>query len=160
MEVMEDRQARLDKARANESFPVRLARSAVERYVRGREMVDPPEDVPGPFRRRAGVFVSIHKDGMLRGCIGTTGPTCSAAAGEIIQNAISAATQDPRFRPVTRELPFLDYSVDVLSGRRKFRGAWIKGLRVIVERGGQGLLLPDLPGSTLSGAGGLSRRQA
>jgi AmmeMemoRadiSam system protein A len=151
MEVMEDRQARLDKARANESFPVRLARSAVERYVRGREMVDPPEDVPEPFRRRAGVFVSIHKDGMLRGCIGTTGPTCSAAAGEIIQNAISAATQDPRFRPVTPgELPFLDYSVDVLSEPEEVPGEEHldpKVYGVIVERGRRrGLLLPDLPG--------------
>ncbi len=150
-EILEDRQARLDKARANESFPVRLARSTVERYVRERKKVEPPEDVPEPFRLPAGVFVSIHKDGMLRGCIGTTGPTCSTAAREIIQNAISAATQDPRFRPVTpEELPFLDYSVDVLSEPEEVSGEEHldpKVYGVIVERGRRrGLLLPDLPG--------------
>ena len=110
--------------------------------------------VPATFRglsEPAGVFVSIHKDGMLRGCIGTTGPTCRNALQEIIQNAISAATDDPRFAGVTaQELDALDYSVDILSEPEPVESESqldpaVYG--VIVERGSRrGLLLPDLPG--------------
>ncbi|MGI6667571.1 MAG: AmmeMemoRadiSam system protein A [Bacillota bacterium] len=150
-EILGDRERRLQDARENESYPVRLARTAVEHYVGTRKTLDPPGDVPEQFRSPAGVFVSIHEDGMLRGCIGTIGPTCPTAAQEIIQSAISAATGDPRFREVTAgELPFLDYSVDVLSDPQEISGEEDldpKVYGVIVERGARrGLLLPDLPG--------------
>ena len=150
-EILEDRERRIEEARKNESFPVNLARTAVERYVRSGEIVSVPREVPEEFRVPTGVFVSIHKEGMLRGCIGTTGPTCPTAAHEIIQNAISAATGDPRFRKVTsEELPLLEYSVDVLSEPEEVPGEEYldpKVYGVIVERGGRrGLLLPDLPG--------------
>ena len=66
---------------------------------------------------RAGCFVSIKThEGDLRGCIGTIDPVKDSLAEEIIANAISAATRDPRFPPVRAdELPNLKYSVDVLS---------------------------------------------
>jgi len=150
-EILAERERRIQEMRKNESFPVRLARSAVENYVRTGKRIGVPEDVPEEFRVPAGVFVSIHKEGMLRGCIGTTGPTCPTAAHEIIQNAISAATADPRFDEVTAgELPLLEYSVDVLSEPEEVPGEEHldpKVYGVIVERGGRrGLLLPDLPG--------------
>ena len=61
------------------------------------------------------MFVSLHKNGQLRGCIGTTRHHPSVAE-EILQNGVSACARDPRFDPVTaEELPLLEYSVDVLG---------------------------------------------
>ena len=65
---------------------------------------------------QAGAFVSIHKAGRLRGCIGTILPTTKCVAEEIIQNAISASTRDNRFNPISpEEIPDLEINVDVLS---------------------------------------------
>ena len=95
---------------------VELARRAIEIYVRERRVIEPPSKLPPELSRRAGVFVSIKKDGMLRGCIGTYLPTKENLAAEIIANAVKAATEDPRFPPVRpEELPRLKVSVDVLS---------------------------------------------
>ena len=100
---------------------------------------------------RAGVFVSLKKDGALRGCIGTFEPTAKNIAAEILQNAASAALRDPRFPPVQEEeLPALVYSVDVLTEPELVSGADdldAKRYGVIVEyRARKGLLLPDLDG--------------
>lgn len=105
---------------------------------------------PG-LKQPAGVFVSLKKHGQLRGCIGTIVPTRSSAAEEIVQNAISAATNDPRFPKVdASELDELEYSVDILG-----RPEPVESLDqldpsrygVIVSRGSKrGLLLPDLEG--------------
>ena len=100
---------------------------------------------------RAGAFVSIHKHGYLRGCIGTIGPTRDSVAEEIIENAISASTRDPRFSPVTEdELPWLEISVDVLGEAEPIDSPEELDPRrygVIVTSGRKrGLLLPDLEG--------------
>jgi len=100
---------------------------------------------------RAGVFVSIHKGEELRGCIGTIGPTEPNIALEIVQNAVSAATRDPRFPPVTpAELSRLNYKVDVLTDPEPIKSTDEldpKRYGVIVEAGWRrGLLLPDLEG--------------
>ncbi|MFC1872879.1 AmmeMemoRadiSam system protein B [Chloroflexota bacterium] len=127
-----------------------LARQAVDAYVTGGEKLSPKELTP-EMKDKAGVFVSIHKGSSLRGCIGTYEPYRANVAGEIITNAISSASTDPRFLPVTADdLPFLSYSVDVLSPPEPVSGE--KDLNpqkygVIVERGERrGLLLPDLEG--------------
>ena len=92
-----------------------LAKDTVESYVKSGYMVTPRELTP-EMKERAGVFVSIKKSGMLRGCIGTFEPRQSNVAEEIMNNAVSSATQDPRFPPVIpAELPHLTYSVDVLT---------------------------------------------
>lgn len=98
---------------------------------------------------QAGAFVSLHKDGRLRGCIGTISATRDCLADEIIENAISASTRDPRFVPVTvDELDHLEYSVDVLSPAEPIESADqldVKRYGVIVTNGGRrGLLLPNL----------------
>jgi AmmeMemoRadiSam system protein A len=103
------------------------------------------------MKGKAGVFVSLKKHGELRGCIGTFEPTRPNIAEETITNAISSATLDPRFPPVTpQELGELEYSVDVLSPPEPVEGRDQLDPRrygVIVERGWQrGLLLPDLEG--------------
>jgi AmmeMemoRadiSam system protein A len=110
-----------------------------------------PGDLPETLAGRAGVFVSLKKKGELRGCIGTFGPTQPTIAAEIIRNAVSAGTQDPRFWPVeAAELPQLDISVDILSAPERVDSLDeldAKKYGVIVRRGGRsGLLLPDLAG--------------
>lgn len=101
--------------------------------------------------RRAGAFVSIHKNGALRGCIGTIGPTKDYLAEEIIENAISASTRDPRFSPITKDELFeLEINVDVLGEIEPIASEdELDVIRygVIVAKGGrQGLLLPNLDG--------------
>ena len=131
---------------------VRLAREAVEAYVLRREKISVPDGLPPEMlERRAGTFVSIHEYGSLRGCIGTIGPTKSSIAEEIIANAISASTRDPRFPAiVAAELPWLEISVDVLGEAEDIDSEDdldVKRYGVIVTSGRKrGLLLPDLDG--------------
>ena len=108
-------------------------------------------DVTRLKSERAGAFVSIHEHGMLRGCIGTILPVQSSLAEEIIENAISASTRDPRFDPITTsEIPYLDINVDVLSEPEPIHSRDeldVKRYGVIVSCGSRrGLLLPDLEG--------------
>ncbi|MBO4382951.1 MAG: TTE1956 family protein, partial [Clostridia bacterium] len=105
-----------ERAEKSDAY-VRLARASVEAWVRGRQHIAVPEGLPDEMlTRRAGTFVSIHEHGALRGCIGTIMATQDNIAEEIIQNAISACSSDPRFPPITpAELPALEISVDVLG---------------------------------------------
>ncbi len=130
---------------------VELARRTIEQYVRRGERLRPPQDLSELLASRAGAFVSLHREGQLRGCIGTIEPQQANLAQEIIANAISAATRDPRFPPLTAaELDDLDISVDVLEPAEKISGLDELDPRqygVIVESGHRrGLLLPDLEG--------------
>lgn len=142
--------------RRSESPYVALARRAVEEYVRRGKVLRAPEPLPEGLERAAGVFCSIHRGGQLRGCIGTTEPTRANIALEIISNAMSAATRDPRFEPVEEdELDDLVLSVDVLSEPEPISGPDEldpKRYGVIVTRGARvGLLLPDLDGIDTTG---------
>lgn len=94
-----------------------LAKQAVETYIGKNDIIAPPDDLPKNFlNNKAGVFVTLTKDGGLRGCIGTYAGTKENIARETIANAIAAATQDPRFdRVVKGELPRLDYEVYILK---------------------------------------------
>ncbi len=147
-----EREEKLNARRAAEDPYVRLARETVETYVTERRTPEIPEGLPEEMEReRAGVFVSLHKDGALRGCIGTFLPTRENIAREIVSNAVSAATRDPRFDPVRpEELKWLEISVDVLSKPEQISGTDqldVKRYGVIVSSGGRrGLLLPDLDG--------------
>jgi len=130
-----------------------LARRIVEFFVREGRMLEVPSVADASLLgQRAACFVSIKTDeGDLRGCIGTVEPVHATLAGELINNAISAATRDPRFSPIIySELPHLRYSVDVLSPPEPTRverlNPKIYGLIVEDDRGRRGLLLPDLEG--------------
>jgi len=131
---------------------VRLARNALESYIATGKLPPLPEDLPDELQKeRAGVFVSIKKNGQLRGCIGTTEPTQPSIAGEIMHNAISSGTRDLRFPPVRKdELSSLVYSVDVISPAQPVSDkSMLDVLRygVIVTSGRKrGLLLPNLEG--------------
>jgi len=129
---------------------VKLAKETIESYVRDRTIPRPKELTP-EMMERAGVFVSLKVGGLLRGCIGTYEPAKANVAEEVITNAISSATRDPRFPPVTPgELAGLDYSVDVLTTPEPVAGEAEldpKRYGLIVESGARkGLLLPDLEG--------------
>lgn len=131
---------------------VRLAQETLEAYVKDGRKIGVPGWVPEDFlSTRAGVFVSLKKGGRLRGCIGTISPVRKSMAEEIIENAISAGMQDPRFEPVTAgELSRLVYSVDVLGKPESIDSIDdlnVKKYGVIVTSGfKRGLLLPDLEG--------------
>jgi len=132
---------------------VKLAKDTVETYIKTNKIPPLPEKLPKEMlKKKAGAFVSIHaKDGSLRGCIGTFMPTKPNLALEIVTNAISSATQDPRFPVITeKELSSLAYSVDILSQPKKTTRKQINpkkyGLIVSTPDGRRGLLLPDIPG--------------
>ena len=148
-EILEKR-AREERRAAEDEY-VQLARHAIETIVRTGEPAARPQGLPSEMTERAGVFVSLKKDGELRGCIGTFEPTAKNIAEEIMKNAASAALGDPRFPPVRAdELDELVYSVDVLTEPELVGSADDLDARrygVIVEsRGRKGLLLPDLAG--------------
>lgn len=147
------RRERLAARRAKEDPWVRLARLSLETCLRqGHPLQQLPENLPAELTgQAAGAFVSLHKDGRLRGCIGTIAPTRETVAWEIVQNAVSAGTRDPRFPPVrAEELEELEYSVDVLGRPEAVDSpAQLDPRRygVIVSYGQKrGLLLPDLDG--------------
>ena len=149
----EDIQAqKIKKIRDNEDPYVALARLTLETYVRTGKTISKPKGLPSEMmEERAGVFVSLKKHGQLRGCIGTIAPTCPSIADEIIQNAISAGTKDPRFSPVREsELDDIVYSVDVLGEPEPVDDiSQLDVIRygVIVSSGYKsGLLLPNLEG--------------
>lgn len=144
---------RLATRKANEDPWVKLARRSLETYVKtAQRLISLPEDLPAEMTmQQAGAFVSLHKNGQLRGCIGTIAPTCENLAWEIVQNAVSACSRDPRFTPVRPdELDELEYSVDVLGAPEPVDSPAAldpKTYGVIVSCGGRrGLLLPDLDG--------------
>lgn len=143
---------KLNEKREKSDAYVRLAVKTIETFIKTGHVIDVPGDVPAELReKRAGAFVSIHKLGSLRGCIGTILPTADCIAQEIINNAISASARDPRFDPITPdELQFLEVNVDVLGDPEDISSPEeldVKRYGVIVTKGRKrGLLLPDLDG--------------
>ena len=141
----------LEKAEKSDPF-VRLARASVNAWVLRRERLSVPSGLPDEMlTSRAGAFVSLHLDGRLRGCIGTIAASRPNIAEEIIDNAVSACSRDPRFSPVTPgELNRLEISVDVLGKPEPIDSPDqldVKRYGVIVSRGAKrGLLLPNLDG--------------
>jgi AmmeMemoRadiSam system protein A/AmmeMemoRadiSam system protein B len=146
------RRAALDSKKAAEDPYVKLARASIETYIRTGKRLRIPKGLPANLTdRRAGVFVSLRLEGQLRGCIGTIRPVCGSVAEEIVQNAVSAAVHDPRFRPVSEgELDRLEYSVDVLGPTEPVHSPEeldVKRYGIVVSSGGRrGLLLPNLDG--------------
>ncbi|MFA6437340.1 MAG: AmmeMemoRadiSam system protein A [Candidatus Paceibacterota bacterium] len=131
----------------------KLAKQAIENYIKKQEILDVPQKLPAEFNKKAGIFVTIYNGKELRGCIGTYQPTKQNLAKEIIDNAISAATNDWRFGPITKEeLPELSYEVSVLEKPKQIEdigkldpkkfGIIVQGINTRKSA----LLLPDLDG--------------
>jgi len=147
-----------NKKKTEDGF-VKIARSTIEHYVRtgkkiSREVATAQINVDiikEMMHQKAGAFVSIHKEGNLRGCIGTIEAVCDDLLDEIIYNAISASSSDPRFNPIEeKELIALEIKVDRLYPPEKISSIEdlnVKKYGVIVEEGyKRGLLLPNLEG--------------
>ncbi len=150
--VQKAERERISGVRAEEDEFVRIARLTVEAFVRTGETPPLPDGLPAELTgRRAGVFVSLKLAGKLRGCIGTINAVTGSVAEEIVKNAVSACSEDPRFDPVQPdELDRLTYSVDVLGPTERIDSADkldVKRYGVIVISGyRKGLLLPNLEG--------------
>jgi len=140
-------------------FLIGLARRAVEEYLRTRKCIDVPENIGEKLLQPCGVFVTINsvknREEELRGCIGYPYPTTPLVQA-VIESAISAATQDPRFPPLSmKELEHVVFEVSVLTPPQivevKNPKDYSRKIKVgedglIVERGVyKGLLLPQVP---------------
>lgn len=131
-----------------------LAKLAVEAHIKEGKIINPPANLPEEFfREKAGVFVSLHQNKKLRGCIGTYLPTKENLAQEIIHNAIAAATEDWRFEPIQeKELSSLSYAVYILSEPelvKDLRELNPKKYGILIKSPSShksGLLLPGLEG--------------
>ncbi|MCX8153299.1 MAG: TIGR00296 family protein [Candidatus Bathyarchaeota archaeon] len=141
------------------TFLVQLARKAVKEYLKTGEIIKPPADTPKKLFEHCGVFVTINilKNGekTLRGCIGYPYPT-NPLVEAVIDSAISAATRDPRFHPLSlKELGNVVFEVSVLTPPELIEAAkptdYVSKIKVgedglIVEKGFfRGLLLPQVP---------------
>jgi uncharacterized protein (TIGR00296 family) len=140
-------------------FLVTLARKAVEEYLNSRKRISASENISEKLLQPCGVFVTINtlKDGdkELRGCIGYPYPTTPLAQA-VIESAISSATQDPRFYPLSlSELDNVVFEVSILTPPQlieaKKPSEYLTKIVVgkdglIVEKGMfKGLLLPQVP---------------
>jgi len=140
-------------------FLVELARKTVEEYLKSKKRISVPENIPKKLLQICGVFVTINsvKNGEkeLRGCIGYPYPTTPLAQA-VIDSAISSATQDPRFYPLSlRELGHVVFEISVLTPPQLIEvekpSEYPNKIKVgkdglIAERGiFKGLLLPQVP---------------
>jgi uncharacterized protein (TIGR00296 family) len=140
-------------------FLVELARNAVKQYLKIRKHISPPENTPRKLFEHCGVFVTINKlengELQLRGCIGYPYPT-NPLAEAVIDSAINAATEDPRFPSLSmNELGEVVFEVSVLTPPELIETnnpkEYVSKFKVgehglIVERGVfKGLLLPQVP---------------
>ena len=135
-----------------EKFITDLARKAVADYIiSGKEAEINEEELPEILKEKAGVFVTLKKNNKLRGCMGTFRPVQKNAAYEIVNNAMTAAENDPRFPEVNKEeINDIKISVDILSEPELVSDKSElnpEKYGILVKGGHQtGLLLPDLEG--------------
>ena len=140
-------------------FLVKLARKAVEEHLKSRRTIAAPSDIPEKLLQPCGVFVTINSirndEKELRGCIGYPYPTIPLAQA-VIESAISSATQDPRFPPLSlKELSRVVFEISVLTPPQRIEvkkpSDYKSKIKIgedglIVERGVfKGLLLPQVP---------------
>ena len=135
-------------------FLIKLARNAIETFIKERKKLEVPENTSDTLKERMGAFVTLNKDGLLRGCIGYSEPI-EPLVDAIIDVAISAAVNDPRFSPVTTsELEDLAIEVSVLTRPELIEvnkpEDYMDKIKIgedglIIERGSyKGLLLPQV----------------
>jgi MEMO1 family protein len=143
---------RLDTAmlQHTEHALVALARHAILHFLTTGNHLECTDEITAEWQRPAGAFVSLTQRGELRGCIGTCMATQLSLGQEIIQNAVAAATADPRFPPITlNDMEEMHICVDILTSPEKVEGTeQLDPVRygVIVRAGTRGgVLLPDIP---------------
>ena len=140
-------------------FLLTLARDTVKLYLSSGKINQPPKDTPQKLFQKCGVFVTINSvrngEKELRGCIGYPYPT-SPLVEAVIDSAVNAATQDPRFESMSiDELGSVVFEVSILTPPELVKTTdpkeYVKHIKVgedglIIERGyRRGLLLPQVP---------------
>ncbi|MCR5692546.1 MAG: AmmeMemoRadiSam system protein A [Bacilli bacterium] len=131
---------------------VKWARQCIETYIKTKKLPPMEEILPDNFlKTKAGVFVTIHEHGELRGCLGSVKALKDNLGQEIAHNAVSAATCDSRFSPIKEEdFPYLKITVDVLSNPIPILSIMdldVAKYGIIVENGDRkGVVLPGLSG--------------
>ncbi len=127
-------------------YLLNLARRSIEYRLKGKEIPDERPPTPQLLEKR-GVFVTLTKNGSLRGCIGTLEPISSIASA-VRDNAIAAAFNDPRFNPITRdELNDIKIEVSVLSPLKRISPSSPEQLLSMVKVGEYGLYIRKGPAS-------------
>lgn len=125
----------------DKAFLVRLARSVIEAALDAGQKEAIPDDVSPAVLRKGGCFVTLHKQGALRGCIGTIEPIQALVEG-VEENAINAAFKDPRFSSLTiEELPDIDLEVSVLTVPQKLTFKGPEDLKRQLKPGIHGVIL-------------------
>lgn len=132
---------------SEEKILLELARKTIEAWLKTKEMIElPPAE--GALAEKSGAFVTLHKKGQLRGCIGHLIGT--APLIQTVQNmAIAAATEDPRFPPVEPvEMKSIDIEISVLSPMKRIKNVSeieVGKHGILLGRGWQqGVLLPQV----------------
>ena len=125
-----------------------LARRTIENYLTDRKKEYPQTGNP-KFLEKRGIFVTLHKKGDLRGCIGYPLPV-KPLIEAVVDNAVSSATEDPRFRPVVfDELKDIDIELSILTVPKKvnsYKDVVVGRDGIIITKGFmKGLLLPQVP---------------
>ena len=125
-----------------------VARKAIEGFLKSKKKRVPPCQ-NSRFLSKRGVFVTLHRKGMLRGCIGYPLPE-KPLLEAVVDNAIASATQDPRFDMVTlRELEEIDIEISILTVPveiDKIEDVVVGRDGIIISKGFcRGLLLPQVP---------------
>lgn len=138
----------------NGDYLVGIAKESILNYLENNQTLPIPSDCPEELKEKRGIFVTLNEDNQLRGCIGYPEPIKSAIQATI-ETAIAAATQDPRFLPVTlEEYPKLTLEVTVLTPPElinvKKPSQYLDEIEIgkdgiIIEKGfSKGLLLPQV----------------
>lgn len=97
------------------SILLKLARATIKSELIQNLKIESPEYISSALQKKCGCFVTLHKAGVLRGCIGTIEPVRPLISG-VEANAIHAAFRDPRFPPLTaKELPEIEIEISVLT---------------------------------------------
>ncbi len=124
-----------------------IARRALDRYL-GAGKIPSEEGARGKLAAPGAAFVTLTKNGRLRGCIGYTEAVAPLFKG-VQECAVAAATEDPRFPPVSsNELPFLRVEISVLTPLVSIRPEEVEVGRhglMIAQGRNRGLLLPQVP---------------
>jgi len=121
---------------------LKLARSAIiSELMKDRNIIAKPKDVSPLLKEKRGCFVTLHKGGSLRGCIGTIEPT-TALISCVEENAINAAFRDPRFSPIDRdEVDAVDIEISVLTVPREIKHTNREDLKKQIIPGVHGVIL-------------------
>jgi len=122
---------------------VRLARQQIEQHlgVKPDRPVTAEELEAAAFHQQRGVFVTLHKQGELRGCIGSLAAVESIVDG-IKRNALNAAFHDYRFKPLTAgELPMLHVEISVLTDPEPLGYEDAEHLLALLRPGRDGVIL-------------------